>query len=82
VSIRSNLKAALNNSGGLEAFAILCQHALNDCTGGVIATAEHHNGGVSLWEMMDYVKAKKITVQYDLEDFQRDLKTVAASERR
>jgi predicted HTH domain antitoxin len=36
---------------------------------------------VSLWEMMDYVKTKKITAQYDLEDFQRDLKTVAASQR-
>jgi predicted HTH domain antitoxin len=36
--------------------------------------------GVSLWEMMDYVKTKKITAQYDLEDLQRDLKTVAASE--
>lgn len=32
--------------------------------------------GVSLWEMMDYVKTRKITAQYDLEDFQRDLKTV------
>src|SRR5467141_2796917 len=30
--------------------------------------------GVSLWEMMDYVKTKKITAQYDLEDLQRDLK--------
>ena len=37
--------------------------------------------GVSLWEMMDYVKTK-ITAQYDLEDLQRDLKTVAARERR
>lgn len=37
---------------------------------------------VSLWEMMDYVKSKKITAQYDLEDFQRDLKIVATSERR
>ena len=36
--------------------------------------------GVSLWEMMDYVKTKKITAQYDLEDVQRDLKTVAARE--
>ena len=25
---------------------------------------------VSLWEMMDYVKTRKITAQYDLEDFQ------------
>jgi predicted HTH domain antitoxin len=37
--------------------------------------------GVSLWEMMDYVKTKKITLQYDLEDLQRDLKTVAAREK-
>jgi predicted HTH domain antitoxin len=34
---------------------------------------------VSLWEMMDYVKTKKITAQYDLEDFQRDLKAIAAT---
>jgi predicted HTH domain antitoxin len=33
---------------------------------------------VSLWEMMDYVKTKKITAQYDLEDFKRDLKTIVA----
>jgi predicted HTH domain antitoxin len=38
--------------------------------------------GVSLWEMMDYVKTKKITAQYDLGDFQRDLNTVTAGERR
>jgi predicted HTH domain antitoxin len=38
--------------------------------------------GVSVWEMMDYVKSKKITAQYDLEDFQRDLKTLATDERR
>jgi predicted HTH domain antitoxin len=37
---------------------------------------------VSLWEMTDYVKTKKIAAQYDLEDFQRDLKTVAAGEKR
>jgi predicted HTH domain antitoxin len=37
---------------------------------------------VSLWEMMDYVKTKRITAQYDLEDFQRDLITVAAGEKR
>jgi predicted HTH domain antitoxin len=38
--------------------------------------------GVSVWEMMDYVKSKKITAQYDLEDFRRDLKTVATDQRR
>ena len=35
--------------------------------------------GVSLWEMMDYVRARKISVQYDLEDFGRDLKGLYAS---
>ena len=38
--------------------------------------------GVSLWEMMDHAKNRKITAQYDLEDFQRDLNTVATGERR
>ena len=32
--------------------------------------------GASLWEMMDYVRIRKITAQYDLEDFRRDLKMV------
>lgn len=34
--------------------------------------------GVSLWEMMDYVRARKIPAQYDLEDFKRDLKGLYA----
>jgi predicted HTH domain antitoxin len=38
--------------------------------------------GVSLWEMMDYMKTRKITAQYDLEDFERDLKTVMTGENR
>ena len=38
--------------------------------------------GVSLWEMMDYARTKKITAQYDLEDFQRDLKIVYAGAKR
>ena len=32
--------------------------------------------GVSLWEMMNYVRSRKIPAQYDLEDFQRDLRTI------
>ena len=31
--------------------------------------------GVSLWEMMDYARARKVPVQYDLEDLQRDVRT-------
>ena len=34
--------------------------------------------GVSIWEMMDYVRQRKIAAQYDLEDFQRDLKSLRA----
>lgn len=32
--------------------------------------------GVSLWEMMDYARARKVPVQYDLEDLQRDVRTI------
>jgi predicted HTH domain antitoxin len=34
------------------------------------------DAGVSLWEMMDYVRTRRIAGQYDLEDFERDLGTV------
>ena len=47
-------------------------------TGKLTLARAARQAGVSLWEMMDYVKTKKITAQYDLEDFQRDLKTVVA----
>jgi predicted HTH domain antitoxin len=36
-----------------------------------------HEVGASVWEMMDYVKSKKINAQHELEDFRRDLKTLA-----
>ena len=29
--------------------------------------------GVSLWEMMDYARARKVPVQYDIKDLERDL---------
>jgi len=32
--------------------------------------------GVSIREMMEYFKQKKIPMQYDLEDFERDLKGI------
>jgi predicted HTH domain antitoxin len=31
---------------------------------------------VSLWEMMEYAKSRKIPAQYDLEDFQDDLRRI------
>lgn len=32
--------------------------------------------GVSLWEMMDYTRSRKIPAQYDVEDLRRDLKGI------
>lgn len=32
--------------------------------------------GVSLWEMMSYVREHKMAAQYDLEDFKKDMETV------
>jgi hypothetical protein len=37
--------------------------------------------GISRWEIMDHVKSKKINAQYELEDFQRDRKTIAPGKR-
>ncbi len=37
------------------------------------------DAGVSLWEMMDYARTTKISVQYDLEDLQRDMQIVSGS---
>lgn len=34
------------------------------------------DAGVSLWEMMDYARQRKIPAQYDLEDFERDARSV------
>ncbi len=34
------------------------------------------DAGVSLWEMMDYARARKVPAQYDLEDLNRDLGTI------
>lgn len=32
--------------------------------------------GVSIWEMMDYVRQRKIPAQYSLEDLEHDLKGI------
>ncbi|MDE0099214.1 MAG: UPF0175 family protein [Truepera sp.] len=37
------------------------------------------DAGVSLWEMMDYARARKVPVQYDLEDLKRDLEIIQGS---
>ena len=32
--------------------------------------------GVSIWEMMEYLRRKKIPAQYDLDDLEHDLKVI------
>jgi hypothetical protein len=32
--------------------------------------------GVALWQMMDYTRQKKIAAQYEIEDFERDIRSV------
>lgn len=36
------------------------------------------DAGVSLWEMMEFVRSKKIPAQYDLEDLERDFHSIYA----
>ena len=40
------------------------------------------DAGVSLWEMMDYARASKVSVQYDLDDLEHDLEDRAGSRRK
>ena len=35
------------------------------------------DAGVSLWEMMEHVRGRKVAVQYDLEDLRQDLDTIS-----
>ena len=38
-----------------------------------------HEAGVSLWEMIDYARARKVPAQYDLEELQCDLGIIYGS---
>jgi predicted HTH domain antitoxin len=52
-------------------------HDARQCGSGKLTIADAaREARVSVWEMMDYVKSKKIAARYDHEDFQRDLKTL------
>ena len=37
------------------------------------------DAGVSLWEMIDYARARKVSAQYDLDDLKRDLGVIHGS---
>ena len=73
---RSTTPLSCNRGWKLDHYSLLYG------SGKITLARAAHEVRVSLWEMMDYVKTRKITAQYDLEDSQRDLKTVAASEKR
>ena len=47
------------------------------CDGKVSLARAARQAGVSLWEMMSYARQRKIPAQYDLEDFERDFKSVS-----
>ena len=53
------------------------EHAARQYGGSRISLARAAvEAGVSLWEMMDYARAGKVAVQYDLEDLERDLENL------
>ena len=37
------------------------------------------DAGVSLWEMMDYARSRRVPAQYDVEDLQQDLGVLRTS---
>lgn len=34
--------------------------------------------GITLWEMMAYLRQRKVSAQYDVEDFEEDVRTVSS----
>ena len=57
----------------------LKHHARQYGEGEVTLARAARDGGVSLWEMMDHARARKVPAQYDLADLQRDLETISAA---
>ena len=40
------------------------------------------NAGVSLWEMMDYARSRRVPAQYDVEDFEREFRNLQPTPKR
>ncbi len=51
------------------------------CQGKLTLARAAREAGITLWEMMEYLRQAKIAAQYDLEDFERDRKTLRARAR-
>jgi predicted HTH domain antitoxin len=47
-------------------------------SGRVTLARAARDAGVTLWEMMDYVRGAKVAAQYDLEDLRKDFKGIYA----
>lgn len=52
------------------------EHYARKCGDGCITLARAaRDAGVSLWEMMDYVRQRRIATQYDVDDLRKDMAT-------
>ena len=52
-------------------------YAQNYGQGKISLARAAEESGVSVWEMMEYVRQKKIPAQYSLEDLEHDLKLIS-----
>jgi predicted HTH domain antitoxin len=53
-------------------------HARRYGSGSASLARAARDAGVSIWEMMDYLRSHKIAAQYDLEDFEADLRMLGS----
>ena len=56
------------------------EHYARQCGDGKLTMARAaRDAGVPLWELMEFVRGRKVAVQYDLEDLRQDLHTVSGN---
>ena len=77
---RSAQNAAISH-GSRFAFAASLRIRASRCRlygeGKVSLARAARDAGVSLWEMMDFARSRKVPAQYELEDLRRDLETIS-----
>ena len=57
--------------------ALLKHYARLYGEGKVTLVRAARDAGVSLWEMMDYARSRKVPAQYELEDLRQDSTTIS-----
>ncbi len=61
--------------GAIQAWKL--DHFADEYAQGRVSMARAaQEAGVSIWQMMDYLRQNKVAVQYDMEDWQHDLAVV------